>query len=98
MIAAPAVFAFAPDQARADAAADAVLRQLLDAETAFGDEILAPDVAVARAVAIAQGAGKPVVLADTQGQSGRRRRVGHRRAARGADRRRCARRRGGAAL
>src|SRR5271168_3287694 len=59
----PAIFAFAPDQARADAAADAVTRQVLAAERAFGDEILAPDVAVARAIEIAQRAGKPVVLA-----------------------------------
>jgi len=66
----PAVFAFAPDQARADAAADAVTRQLLASERAFGDEILAPDDAVARAIAIAQGAGKPVVLADTQDNPG----------------------------
>jgi microcystin degradation protein MlrC len=66
----PAVFAFAPDQARADAAADAVVRQLLDAETAFGDEILQPDVAVAHAIAIAKGASRPVVLADTQDNPG----------------------------
>jgi microcystin degradation protein MlrC len=66
----PAVFAFAPDQARADAAADAVMRQLLDAESAFGDDILAPDVAVARAVALAQRSDKPVVLADTQDNPG----------------------------
>ncbi|HUA52859.1 MAG TPA: M81 family metallopeptidase [Candidatus Sulfotelmatobacter sp.] len=66
----PAVFAFAPDQARADAAADAVAAQVLAAERAFGDEILAPDTAVARAVAIAARAGKPVVLADTQDNPG----------------------------
>ncbi|MBI3512925.1 MAG: M81 family metallopeptidase, partial [Proteobacteria bacterium] len=66
----PAVFAFAPDQARADAAADAVARQVLDAEAAFGDEILTPDVAVARAVEIAQRADRPVVLADTQDNPG----------------------------
>ena len=66
----PAVFAFAPDQARADAAADAVLQQVLDAEPAFGDEILAPGEAVRRAVAIAGRARKPVVLADTQDNPG----------------------------
>jgi microcystin degradation protein MlrC len=66
----PAVFAFAPDQARADAAADAVTRQVLASESAFGDEIFAPDVAVARAIEIAQTAGKPVVLADTQDNPG----------------------------
>jgi microcystin degradation protein MlrC len=66
----PAVLAFAPDQARADTAADAVLRQLLDSETAFGDEILAPDAAVARAITIAASADKPVVLADTQDNPG----------------------------
>jgi microcystin degradation protein MlrC len=66
----PAVFAFAPDQARADAAADAVTRQLLAAEAEFGDEILAPKEAVMRAIAIAQAAGKPVVLADTQDNPG----------------------------
>ncbi|MBV8167506.1 MAG: M81 family metallopeptidase, partial [Alphaproteobacteria bacterium] len=66
----PAVFAYAPDQARADQAADAVLRQLLDAEAAFGDEILAPDVGVARAIDIARGASRPVVLADTQDNPG----------------------------
>jgi microcystin degradation protein MlrC len=66
----PAVFAFAPDQARADAAADAVLRQVLAAEPAFGDEILLPDVAVKRAVALAKTAARPVVLADTQDNPG----------------------------
>jgi microcystin degradation protein MlrC len=66
----PAVFAFASDQARADAAADAVTRHALEAEAAFGDEILVPDVAIARAVAIAQRADKPVVLADTQDNPG----------------------------
>ncbi len=66
----PAVFAFAPDQARADAAADAVARQVNAAEAAFGDEILQPDAAVARAVALAKSAGKPVVLADTQDNPG----------------------------
>jgi microcystin degradation protein MlrC len=66
----PAVFAFAPDQARADAAADAVMRQLLAAESVFGDEILAPKEAVMRAIAMAQAAGKPVVLADTQDNPG----------------------------
>jgi microcystin degradation protein MlrC len=66
----PAVFAFAPDQARADAAADALAERVLAAEAAFGDEILTPAVAVARAVEIAARAGKPVVLADTQDNPG----------------------------
>ena len=66
----PAVFAFAPDQARADAAADALAGRVLAAETGFADEILQPAAAVARAVAIAAGAGRPVVLADTQDNPG----------------------------
>jgi microcystin degradation protein MlrC len=66
----PAVFAFAPDQARADQAADAVMRQVVGAEAAFGDEILLPDVAVKRAIELARRADKPVVLADTQDNPG----------------------------
>ena len=65
-----AVAAFAETQAEADAAADALLGFVNAQEASFGQETLASGEAVAEAKRIAAGAGRPVVLADTQDNPG----------------------------
>ncbi len=64
----PALVAYAQDQATADALADDHLAQLVAAERAFDAPLVAPEIAVARA--IANDAPKPVVLADVQDNPG----------------------------
>ena len=67
---APTVLAYGPDARATDAAADALTRSLLAAEPEFAGEVLSPDDAVARALAIARDARGPVVIADTQDNPG----------------------------
>ncbi len=64
----PAVVAYDPDPGAAAAAADAMAEAVLAAETEFVNPLILPAEAVARAVA--NGTGKPVVLADAQDNPG----------------------------
>ncbi|MBP5856984.1 M81 family metallopeptidase [Marivibrio halodurans] len=67
----PAILAYAEDQRTADAAADALADAMIAAKPEFGEPIYPPDAAVRRAMEIvADGARKPVVIADTQDNPG----------------------------
>jgi len=66
----PAVIAHAYGQDAADRAADALMREIVLREPDFAEPMLPPEAAVRRAVEIARGADKPVVLADTQDNPG----------------------------
>ncbi len=65
-----AVAAFAETQAAADASADAFLGYVNAQEASFVQETLPSAQAVAEARRLAKGAGRPVVLADTQDNPG----------------------------
>jgi microcystin degradation protein MlrC len=65
-----AVAAFADTQAKADAAADAFVAHVAARESGFVQETLPAAEAVAEAMRIADGASRPVVLADTQDNPG----------------------------
>lgn len=65
-----ALAAYAETQAQADAAVDA-LKAFIDArEASFAGAVLPADEVVAAAIRLAQGAKKPVVIADTQDNPG----------------------------
>ena len=64
----PAAVAYDADAVSAEAAADALLAALIEAESAFENPLLDPDTAVRRAMA--NTAAKPVVLADAQDNPG----------------------------
>ncbi len=64
----PGVVAFGTDRTATEAAADALYRQIVDAEAAFEFELLDPDSAVKRAMA--NVIDKPVVIADAQDNPG----------------------------
>src|SRR5581483_3717061 len=66
----PAVIAHAWSQAAADAAADALARDIALAEPAFAVPMVSPDAGVREAMQIARTASRPVVLADTQDNPG----------------------------
>lgn len=66
----PSILAYATTQGAADAAADRLEAEFLAREARFAGEALAADAAVARALAIAKGATRPVVIADTQDNPG----------------------------
>ena len=67
----PSILAYGATQGAADAAADDVLRLMLDKESEFAGRLYDPDEAVKTAMSIvARGAMRPVVLADTQDNSG----------------------------
>lgn len=66
----PGIVTYAREQAAADAAADALLGMVSDAEASFAGGILGPDEAVAAALARLPRATGPVVLADTQDNPG----------------------------
>jgi microcystin degradation protein MlrC len=65
-----AVAAYGVTQDAADAAADALLRELKLRETDFAQPILDAREAVAQAMRLADGARRPVVIADTQDNPG----------------------------
>lgn len=65
-----AVAAFAEDQARAEAAADALLADLRAREVAFAQPVLPAAEGVAQAIRLSEHADKPVVIADTQDNPG----------------------------
>jgi microcystin degradation protein MlrC len=66
----PAVIAHAWDQEAADRAAEALLREIVTQEPDFAVEMVSPEAGVGRAMAIARGATRPVVIADTQDNPG----------------------------
>ena len=70
----PSIVAYGRD---ADAAADRLLALVEDAEAAFAGEVFAPDAGVRRAMELAAGATRPVVIADTQDNPGAGGRLGH---------------------
>jgi len=64
----PAVIAYGEDQKSADRAADELLAHIIAREAEFKDELLAPEVAVARAMSTR--AERPMVIADAQDNPG----------------------------
>ena len=66
----PSVIAYADDQTQADAAADRLASEIASREARFLPEFYAPDACVAKALEIAEGASRPVVIADTQDNPG----------------------------
>jgi microcystin degradation protein MlrC len=66
----PSVVVHAYTQAQADAAADALAREIALREPEFAQPLLEPDDAVRQAMRIAADALRPVVLADTQDNPG----------------------------
>lgn len=66
----PSVMAFAATPEQAAAAADRLLSAVQVREAAFMPDFLEAPAAVAKALAIAAGASKPVVIADTQDNPG----------------------------
>lgn len=66
----PSVMAYGRDKAAAEGAADALLAAINAREAEFDGRIWQPDEAVAEALRIAGGARRPVILADTQDNSG----------------------------
>jgi microcystin degradation protein MlrC len=66
----PAVAAYAETQAKADAAADAFVAHIAAREADFRQELLPAAAAVAEAKRLADGARRPVVIADTQDNPG----------------------------
>ena len=66
----PSLIAYGDTQAAADTAADALYDYALRREETFVSEVWSPEEAVAKAIAAAKSADKPVVLADTQDNPG----------------------------
>ncbi|HKY94654.1 MAG TPA: M81 family metallopeptidase, partial [Kiloniellales bacterium] len=66
----PSVLAYGPTAGAADAAADALYREALGREAAFGARIFEPDEAVAYARRRAAELKQPIVIADTQDNPG----------------------------
>jgi len=66
----PSVIAYAGDQATADAIADRFSAEIAAREAEFLPEFYEADDCVKRALEIARGASKPVVIADTQDNPG----------------------------
>jgi microcystin degradation protein MlrC len=66
----PSVFAYAPDQATADAAAESLCAAVLAQESAFDGTVHSPEDGVREAMRIAATATRPVVIADTQDNPG----------------------------
>lgn len=66
----PAVFAYGPDADAVKAHADAMEAALLGCEPDFNGEAHAPEDAVRLAMRLAQDAGRPVIIADTQDNPG----------------------------
>jgi microcystin degradation protein MlrC len=66
----PSVVAYGATQADADRAADEIAALVEASEDAFKGRVLSPDDGVREALEIAQGATRPVVIADTQDNPG----------------------------
>jgi microcystin degradation protein MlrC len=66
----PSIVAYAESAEAAERAADALLEQVISAEGAFAGRAHSPAEGVRRAMEIARGAARPVVIADTQDNPG----------------------------
>jgi len=66
----PSICAYAASQAQADACADRLLQEMLDREAQFGVDMLPPDEAVEKALQMAAGSDKPIILVDVQDNAG----------------------------
>lgn len=66
----PAAFAYGPDAAAVDAHAEAMAMALLAREADFSGQAFTPEDGVREAMRLAQGATKPVIIADTQDNPG----------------------------
>lgn len=66
----PSVVAYGPDERAVRAACDEIAEAVIAAEAEFAGEVLTPKDGVRRAMALAQGAARPVVIADTQDNPG----------------------------
>jgi microcystin degradation protein MlrC len=66
----PSVVAYGATQAQADAAADEIAELVEANESGFAGKLYDPDAGVAEAMRLAAKASRPVVLADTQDNSG----------------------------
>ena len=66
----PSVVAHAWTQEAADRAADEMLAQVEAQEVCFAEKMVSPEEGVARAIAVARTAKRPVVIADTQDNPG----------------------------
>ena len=66
----PSVVAYGPDAAAVRAACDEVADAVAAAEIEFAGEVLTPEDAVRRAMALAETATRPVIIADTQDNPG----------------------------
>src|SRR5690606_11140457 len=64
------VVAYGATQADAARAADAVAARVMASEAAFKGRVYLPDEGVREAMALSQGASKPIVIADTQDNPG----------------------------
>ncbi len=64
------VVAYGATQREADAAADEIAKLVMDNESGFAGRLYDPDAGVAEAMRLAAKASRPVVLADTQDNSG----------------------------
>lgn len=66
----PVVFAYGRSQASAEDCVQRLARMVEAREAAFDVQVLAPEAAVRQAMRLAQGARRPVVIADTQDNPG----------------------------
>ena len=66
----PSIFAYATTQKEADACAERLLQEMLDREAQFGVDMLPPDEAVDKALEMAAGTDKPIILVDVQDNAG----------------------------
>ncbi|WP_207458236.1 M81 family metallopeptidase [Azospirillum sp. SYSU D00513] len=66
----PSIIAYARSAGEAERAADALMEKVIAAEGAFAGQVFSPEEGVRRAMEIARGATRPVVIADTQDNPG----------------------------
>lgn len=66
----PTVFAYGPDAEAVSSCADTLIAALNAREAEFAGQVMAPEEAVRHAMALAVGAARPVVIADTQDNPG----------------------------
>ena len=66
----PSIFAYATTQEKADACAERLLQEMLDREAQFTVDMLPPDEAVDKALEMAAGTDKPIILVDVQDNAG----------------------------
>ena len=90
----PVVWAYGTDAAAAEQAAETLYQRVLALEPQWSPDFLEPAEAVRRAQALAAGASRPVVIADTQDNPGAGGDANHRHAARAGRGRRAERRAG----